>query len=218
MKKITTFIILFILSCNLAFAEIVYYEDFTFYGELVTDINLDKAIREQEIQVIFPSFLNKKIPIILNGKAKFEEINDKPMITLELNELSINAKRHIPVEILVTKVNGIKLKDERYPNQNKYRTGLNNVNDYAKEFAFFPIKRFNAIPKVAKPSGNNFVMLLEPAYALGGLIMFALSPITAPFYVGDDFCDIHKGSMIEFQFLKEVTRDELNKALSQEYL
>ena len=40
-----------------------YYEDFTFYGELVTDINLDKAIREQEIQVIFPSFLNKKIPI-----------------------------------------------------------------------------------------------------------------------------------------------------------
>ena len=218
MKKIITFLILFVLSCNLSLAEVIYYEDFTFYGELITDINLDKTIREQPIQIAFPSFINKKIPVILNGKAKFEEINDKPMLHLEFNELSINAKRRIPVDILVTGVNGKKLENAYYPNQNKYKTGLRNANAYTKEFAFFPINRFNAIPKVAKPSGNNFIMLLEPVYAFGGLILFALSPFTAPFCAGDNFCDIHRGSIIEFQFLKEVTKQELNKTINIDYI
>jgi len=218
LKKILTFLILFILSCNSAFAEVVFYEDFTFYGELVTDINLNKVDRQQEIQVAFPSFFNKKIPIILNGKAKFKKIDGKHVICLELSELSVDARKRIPAEILVTAVNGKKLHQACYPDQTSYKTGLKNVNTYTKEFALFPINRFNSTPKVAKPSGNNFVMLLEPFYALGGLVLFTISPITAPFFVGDNFCDIHRGSILEFQFLKEMTKQELNKAIGPEYI
>lgn len=218
MKKVITFIILAVFSCNLAFAKTMFYEDFTFYGELVTDINLNKVDRQQEIQVLFPSSFNKKIPIILNGKAKFEKIGGKPMISLNLDELSIDARRHIPIEILVTAVNGKKLNEACFPDQNFYKTGFKNANKYTKEFAFFPINRFSAIPKVAKPSGNNFIMLLEPFYAFGGLILFAISPVTAPFCAGNDFCDIRKGSIIEFQFLKQISKQELDKVIGQEYL
>lgn len=218
MKKIAIFLILFIFSYNFAFAEVVFYEDFTFYGELISDIDLNKTIKKQEIQVIFPSYFNKKIPFILNGQAELKKIDGKSMIYLDLYELSTNAKRYIPVEILVTGINGKKLKKGAYPNQNSYKTSFKTVNAYNKEFALFPINRFNAIPKVAKPSKNNFVMLLEPIYAIGGIILFALSPITAPFFIKDDFCDIPKGSIIEFEFSTQLTKQEVNKIISEEYL
>ncbi len=218
MKKIIAFLILFIFSCNFASAEVVFYEDFSFYGELLTDINLKGATSQQDIQVILPSFLNKKIPFILNGKAELKKTGINSTIYLELNELSTNAKRYIPVEMMVTGVNGEKLNQGCYKKQNRYKTGLKNTKAYAKEFAFFPINRFNSLPKVAKPSGNNLIMLLEPFYAFGGLALYAFSPISAPFFAKNNFCDIRRGSIIEFEFSNQITREELDKILSEEYL
>jgi hypothetical protein len=217
LKKIITFFILFIFSCNCSFAEVVFYEDFSFYGELLTDIDLNKECTEKDIQIIFPSYLNKKIPFILNGKAKLKKINSNSMIYLEFNELSTNAKRYIPVEILVTGVNGKKLNQACYPNKNSYNAGFNNAKAYAKEFTFFPINRYKSIPKVAKLSGNNFIMLLEPFYAFGGLALYAFSPINALFYYRNNFCDIPRGSIIEFEFSEQLTREELNKIIDVEY-
>jgi len=217
LKKIITFFILFIFSCNFSFAEVIFYEDFSFYGELVTDINLDKVSTEKEIQMIFPSYFNKKIPFILNGKAKLKKIGRNSMICLEFNELSTDAKRYIPVKILVTGVNGKKLNQACYPNQSSYNVGFKHAKEYAKEFTFFPMNRYKSIPKVAKPSGNNFIMLLEPFYAFGGLALYAFSPIKALFYPKNNFCDIRRGSIIEFEFSEQLTRDELNKIINVEY-
>lgn len=215
MKKLIAFLILSILSCNFAIAEVIFYEDFTFYGRLTTDIALSEADREQKIQVVFPSFLNKKIPIILDGKATTKRIDGKSMICLQLDEMSIDARKHMPVEIIVTGINGQKLEQACYPNQNWYIAGFKRANKLSKEVGLYPINSYKAMSKIAKPSSNNFIMLLEPAYALVGSVLFGLSPITAPLFVKDGFSDIPRGSMVEFQFLKEIDRQELKKIINE---
>lgn len=217
MKKLLSCLILFTIVCNFAFAEVIYYEDFTYYGELITDIAVSESDREQKIQVAFPSFLNKKIPVILSGKARVTRIKGKSMICLELNELSIDARKSMPVKILVTAVNGKQIKQACYPNRNWYIAGFKNANEITKEVILYPINSYKHMSKITKPSSNSFIMLLEPFYLAGGAIMFALSPITAPF-CSKNFSDIPRGSIIEFQFVEEINREELKKVINEEYM
>lgn len=217
MKKLLSFLILFTIVCNFAFAEVIYYEDFTYYGDLVTDIALSESDREQKIQVAFPSFLNKKIPVILSGKARVTRVNGKSMLCLELNELSIDARKSMPVKILVTGINGKQIKQACYPNQNWYIAGFKKANELTKEVILYPINSYKDMSKIAKPSSNSFIMLLEPVYFVGGAILFALSPITSPFCT-KSFSDIPRGSVIEFQFVEEINREQLKKVINEEYM
>lgn len=218
MKKILTLLILSVFICNSVFAETVFYEDFTFYGKLMTDVRINKVERHHRIQVSFPSYLPNKIPFILNGHAYYKEIDDKPMILFEFDELSIGAEKHIPVDVLATAINGKKLKQATFEKQNRYMRGFKAVNAYTKEVIMFPINRYKYNPTVGKPSANTFIMLLEPVYATLGTVLFAISPVTALLKADNVSPDIKRGSVVEFEFLKEVSKQDLQRAIYSESL
>lgn len=218
MKKILASILLSIFFCNFAFAETFFYEDFTFYGELITDIRLNKAERKQQIQLAFPSYLKNKIPFILKGEAHYTVINDKPAILLEFDKLSVGGERYIPVEISVTAINGKKIQNTSMIKENRYFKSLKLVNNYTKEVLTFPINRYKFNPTIKKPTKNTFIMLLEPVYATLSCALFLLSPVSAILYVDEISPDIKRGSILEFQFLNEVSQKELNKIAPSELL
>lgn len=218
MKKIVVLIILFVFLCNSAYAEVVFYEDFTFYGEMITDVRINKTDRTQQIQMAFPSYFNTKIPLILNGEATYEEINDKPCILLKFDKLSTQAQRHIPVEILVTAINGKKMQNTAFKKKNHYIKSFARVNNYTKEVLTFPIHRYKDHPTKGKPTFDTFVMFLEPAYAALSGALFLISPVTALLCPDITSPDIKRGSIVEFQFLREISKDDLNKIVSPEFL
>lgn len=218
MKKILTALILSIFLCNLVYSETVFYEDYSFYGELITDISVNDVIRKQEIQVAFPTFMGNKIPFIAKGHAHYERINDKKVIVLELDKLSFGAQKYIPAEILVTGVNRQKLKDGAISKRNKFVKSFLKVNKYNADVMTFPINRYKYNPMLKKPTANTFVMLLEPVYFTLGTALFLISPVSALVCIDKMSPDIQRGSIIEFEFLKEMTRQDFEKALIFESL
>lgn len=218
MKKIIVSILLSIFFCNFAFAETVFYEDFTFYGELLTDVRINKTERRHQIQVVFPSYLKSKLPFILKGEAHYEVINDKPAILLEFDKLSVGGEKYIPVEVLVTAINGKKIQNSLLIKDNRYAKSFKVVNSYTKEVLTFPINRYKFNPTMGKPTKNTFIMLLEPVYAALSGALFLVSPISAVLYLDESSPDIKRGSIIEFQFLQEVSKEELKKVAVPELL
>lgn len=218
MKKIFAILILFVFCSNFALAETVFYEDFTFYGELVTDIRINKVERHQPIQVAFPSYLPNKIPLILNGEAYYKEINDKPAIVLKLDKLSVGAEKYVPVSVLPTALNGKKLSDAIFVKPNRYFKAIKRINAYSKDVLMFPINRYKYNPTMGKPTANTFIMLLEPVYAVLGAVFYVTSPVFAAFALDTSAPDIKRGTVVEFEFLQEVSRQEIQKALQSEDL
>jgi len=218
LKKIFASLILAVIVCNFAFAETIFYEDYSFYGKLVTDIRLNKIEKQQQIQVTFPSFLPSKIPFILNGHAYYKEIDDKPVIMLELDQLSIGAQRHIPVKILITAINGKNIKGAIIAKDNRYLKSFKYVNGYTKDLLAFPINRYKLNPTLGKPTANTYIMFLEPVYFFLAVVWGALSPVTSVLTLDEDSPDIHRGTIFEFEFLQELSRKDLEKVVEPECL
>lgn len=218
MKKILIWTFLYIFSCNFAFSETIFYEDFTFHGKMITDVYVNKVDRSQQIQMVFPSYLENDIPFILNGHAKYTEIDKKPYVMLNFDQLSTNLEKSIPVEIEVTAINGKKISNTALAKEHGYIKSFKRVNGYSKDVLMFPINRYKLNPTNGKPTKNTFIMLLEPVYlALSGAL-FLISPVTALFCPDEISPDIKKGSMLEFNFLQELTKKDLDKLLESQKL
>lgn len=218
LKKALATFILSVFFCNFVYAETLFYEDYSFYGELITDIAVNDVIRKQEIQVAFPNFSKSKIPFVVNGHAYYKKIDGKPVISLELDKISLGAQRYIPAEILVTGVNRQKLKNAAIHKQSKFVRGFVKVNTYTRDVIMFPINRYKSNPTFGKPTANTFIMLSEPVYFALGAVLFAISPLTTLICMDKTAPDIRRGSIIEFEFLKEMSRQEFEKALQLEAL
>jgi hypothetical protein len=190
----------------------LFYEDYSFHAEIITDIEVSELIRKQEIQAAFPSPLNPKIPMIIKGHAYYKKIDNVPYVELKFDNLSLDAEHYMPAEILVTSVNGQKIKNQRLKKITPYKSGLKTVKTYAKDLVMFPLYRYQYNPTMGKPTRNTFIVLLEPFYAFGGAALYAISPITANFYRRQDSSDIPRGTVIEFEFLNQIpypTMDDL---------
>ncbi len=218
MKKIIVTIILSIFFCNSVFATTLFYEDYNFYAETLTDIRINKVDRTQQIQMAFPSYSKHKIPFILNGEASYKELDDKPYILLKFDKLSISGEKSIPVEILITGINGQKIQNNLMQKENRYFKSFKSVNNYTKEVLTFPINRYKSHPTKGKPTPNTFIMLLEPAYAALSCALFLISPVSAAICIDEVSPDIKRGSIIEFQFLQEIKKDDLEKIIPKELL
>ncbi|MDD3419714.1 MAG: hypothetical protein PHE78_03825 [Candidatus Gastranaerophilales bacterium] len=204
MKKFLASALLLILVCNCSLARTLFYEDYRFHAEFLTEVTVSPLRTHQPIQAVFPSPLNPKIPIIIKGEARYKEINDKPCVELKFNEISYDADKYQPASIDIKSLNGHQISDQTYIKPSAYKSGLKNVKAYAHDLLMFPLNRHKSHPTRGKPTKNTFIVLLEPFYAIGSGVVYLLSPIAAPAFTDKNTCDIPVYTVLEFEFLDSV--------------
>lgn len=204
MKKFLASVLLLILVCNGVSARTLFYEDYTFHAEFLTEVSVSPLQTHQPIQAVFPSPLNSKIPIIIKGEARYKEINDKPCVVLKFDQISYDADKYQPASIHVNSLNGHQISDQTYIKPSAYKSGVKNVKAYAHDLLMFPLNRYKSHPTKGKPTKNTFIVLLEPFYAIGSGVVYLLSPVVAPAFTDKNTCDIPVYTVLEFEFFDAV--------------